>query len=337
MSDSTPTKNKTIGIIVAAVLAVIVVAGGFTLMGGKDKDATQTAASETSTTVAATQEAEDPNDPVVARVDGEPIKQSDVARFMASQSFGPGQDMDKIFPLALEQVIRGQVVINEAKSADLENDPEVQAQMEAAKRHIINTVFLQREVDTQITEAKLKKAYNEYVDKLPDVEERHARHILLKTEDEAKAAIKKIQDGAKFEDVAKAMSVGPTGPVGGDLGWFTKDRMVPEFAEAAFAMKKGEVSKEPVKSQFGYHVIKVEDVRDKPPFEDLKPQLTVQLRQEILNGLIDKWQKDAEIVRLTGEDEEIAPAAGEEEAAPATEEAPAAAEETPAESGEAAE
>lgn len=308
-------EKKNTGIIVSAIVAAIIVLGGGAYFLKGDKVDTKTASMETSTgeTDTAAAESDDPNDTTLARVDGKAIKESDVQRFLASQNFNPRQDLSKIYPLALEQVIRGQVVINKAQKAGLENDPEVQEQMKNAKRTIINTLFLERTVDSQITEAKMKKAYNDYVEKLPEVEERHAKHILVESEDVAKEAIKKIEGGAKFEEVAMEYSVGPTGPNGGDLGWFTKDRMVPEFGNAAFSMKKGEVSKEPVKSEFGYHVIKVEDIRTKPPFEDLKPQLTVQLRQEILNGLIDEWQKEAEIVRLTEEtDEGIQPAAGED-------------------------
>ena len=122
------------------------------------------------------------------------------------------------------------------------------------------------------TEEAERKAYDEAAKAEPPQEEIHARHILLPTEDEAKKALARVKGGEDFAKVANEVSK-DTGGDGGDLGWFTKDRMVPEFSEAAFKLKKGEIS-DPVKTQFGWHVIQVEDTRTKtfPPFEQLKDQ-----------------------------------------------------------------
>src|SRR5690606_21794865 len=110
---------------------------------------------------------------------------------------------------------------------------------------------------------------------LPTQEEVNARHILVKTEDEAKAIISELDAGKDFAELAKAKSEDSNKSDGGDLGWFTKGRMVPEFEEAAFALEKGAYTKAPVKSQFGYHVIKLEDRRDvqPPAFEQVEPQI----------------------------------------------------------------
>ncbi|MEM6780422.1 MAG: peptidylprolyl isomerase [Pseudomonadota bacterium] len=330
MSEQSASKGKTIGILVAAIVAVAAVAGiGYSQFSGSSdtpaasgsgdiqatiQDGTQTASASGTEELAE-------GDQIVATVDGESIKTSDVLRFMQSQNINMAQqNFEDVYPLALEQVIRGQIVINQSRGANLENDPEILKQLEGAKKHIINTVFLQREVDTQITADVLQKAYNDHISKIPDVEERRARHILLDSEDKAKEVITKLNDGADFAQTAKENSVGPTGPNGGDLGYFTKDQMVPSFAEAAFSMSSGDVSSEPVKSEFGYHVIKIEDARTKPKpsFEEMENFLMVQMRQDILNDLIDGWQKDAKIEKFELETSQPEPAAGEE--VPAAEE-----------------
>lgn len=141
-------------------------------------------------------------------------------------------------------------------------------------RELHNAYFKKHVVDT-ITDADIKTRYDAEVAKLPPVEEVRARHILVKTEDEAKAVIKELGEGKDFAELAKAKSTDPNKSDGGDLGYFKKGMMVPEFETAAFAMNKGDVSKEPVKTQFGFHVIKVEDKRKAPPpeFEQVKDQV----------------------------------------------------------------
>ena len=126
---------------------------------------------------------------------------------------------------------------------------------------------------------------------------RYARHILVKTEDEAKAIIKELDDGADFEATAKEKSTGPSGPNGGDLGFFGKGQMVPEFETAAFALDKGSFTKEPVQTQFGWHVIKVEDKRpqEKPKFEDVAAQLRQQLIRERYETVMAELKADTPV------------------------------------------
>jgi peptidyl-prolyl cis-trans isomerase C len=139
------------------------------------------------------------------------------------------------------------------------------------------------------------KAYDEAAKAEPPQEEIHARHILVPTEDEAKAALARIKGGEDFAKVATELSKDPSGD-GGDLGWFTKDRMVPEFSEAAFKLKKGEVS-DPVKTQFGWHVIKVEDTRTKsfPPFEQVKDQAARYVSQKAESETVAQLHSAAKI------------------------------------------
>ena len=311
MSPQSGSQSNILPIAIMAVLiGTALGGGGVYLFGPKESTAQKDqilANVESAQLQASSLEMKTPDSPVLARVDGNPVTENDIARFLEGQ--GVTQDNPayaEMKPLALEQVIRGQIVINEAQKAGLETDSEVLEQLDAAKKHIINTTFLQRTVDGQITDQRINEEYEAYTSNMPLVEERRARHILVEDEKTAKDIIKKI--GTKpFEELAAEFSIGPTKTNGGDLGYFTEDQMVPAFAEAAYAMDKGATSQFPVKTQFGYHVIKVEDIRQKPAptFEELEPTLRIQLRQEILNDLINGWEQQAEIERT-----QPSPAAG---------------------------
>ena len=156
------------------------------------------------------------------------------------------------------------------------------------------------------TDEAVHKAYDEAAKAEPPQEEIHARHILVPTEDEAKAALARIKGGEDFAKVATELSKDPSGD-GGDLGWFTKDRMVPEFSEAAFKLKKGEVS-DPVKTQFGWHIIKVEDVRTKsfPPFEQVKDQAARYVAQKAESETIAQLHGAAKIQLFDADGKPIA-------------------------------
>jgi peptidyl-prolyl cis-trans isomerase C len=163
------------------------------------------------------------------------------------------------------------------------------------------------------TDENERKAYDEAAKGQPPVPEIHARHILLPTEEEAKAALARVKAGEDFAKVATELSKDPGGE-GGDLGWFTRDRMVPEFADAAFKMEPGQVS-DPVKSQFGWHIIKVEEKRMKtfPPFEQVKDQAARYVVQKAQADLIASLHQSVKIERT----EPPKPAADAAPAAPA--------------------
>lgn len=239
--------------------------------------------------------------PTVAEVNGDQIKRSDVLNFIGNLPEQVRQmPIENLFPLALEQVINNKIVGVKADSAKLEADPEVKKLMDQAKGQIVRNVYVERQVKENLSEKKLLKAYEEMLTKVGDVQETHARHILVDSETKAREVIKKLDDGAKFEDLAKEYSSGPSKENGGDLGYFAKTEMVPEFADAAFAIDAGKYSKDPVKTQFGWHVIKVEDRRKRaePKFEEVKPQLEQQMRQQVLAELLQKWQKEAKIKKF---------------------------------------
>ena len=143
------------------------------------------------------------------------------------------------------------------------------------------------------------KVYDEAVKQMTNEEEVHARHILVPTEEEAKAILAELKNGADFATLAKEKSKDPGAAEGGDLGYFTKDQMVPEFAEVAFKLDKGQIS-DPVKTQFGWHIIKVEDKRIKPTptFEQVKPQIDNYIAHRAQAELVDNLRKPANVERL---------------------------------------
>lgn len=242
-------------------------------------------------------------DPVVAKIGGEDVKRSDVFNYIGTLPEQIRQmPLETLFPLALDQVVNNKIIGMKAQQAKLEADPEVTKLTEQAQGQIVRNVYIERELNKAISQKELVKAYQKMLENMGKIEEVHARHILVPMPDEQKAKdiIKKLDEGAKFEDLAKESSDGPTAANGGDLGYFAKNEMVPEFAEAAFALAPGTYTKTPVKTQFGWHVIKVEEKRERPEpqFELVKPQLEAQIRRDELTRLLEKWQKEAKIQKF---------------------------------------
>lgn len=274
-----------------------------------------------------------PGNPVVAKVDGNDITRVDVFRFIKMMPANIQQlPPQAVYPLALEQVINTRLVQNKAEDANLASDPEVQQQLSMAEQQIIRSIYIQRELDKQISESDIKAKYDEAVGKTPATEEIKAAHILVDSEAKAKDIIAKLEDGGDFGKLASENSADPGNKdKGGDLGWFAKGDMVPEFSDAAFKLGKGEVSKTPVKTQFGWHVIKVEEKREreKPSLEAVKPQIMAELRREKLESMLNSWREAAKIEKfdINGAPEkqaDVAPSAGEQ--TPAATPAPSSAE-----------
>ncbi len=152
-----------------------------------------------------------------------------------------------------------------------------------------------------MSEPKLKERYTKFLADNPGQEEVSARHILLQTEEEAKAVVAELKKGADFADLARKKSIDPSAKTGGgDLGYFTKDQMVPEFSEAAFKLAKGQTTEQPVKSSFGWHVIRVEDKRRSPPpsFEEAREQLTSELSQQVISEVVKQLRDGAKLERF---------------------------------------
>ena len=220
--------------------------------------------------------AADAKDPVIAKVDGVEVTQSDLS--LALDNLDPQlaqlpDDQKRI--AALSTVIDAKLIAEKAKAEKIDETDEFKNRLEFIVDRELHNAYFKKHVVDSITDADIKARYDSEVAKLPPVEEVKARHILVKTEEEAKTVIKELAEGKDFAELAKAKSTDPNKSDGGDLGYFKKGMMVPEFEAAAFAMNKGDVSKEPVKTQFGFHVIKVEDKRIAPPpaFDQVKDQV----------------------------------------------------------------
>ncbi|MDH3659031.1 MAG: peptidylprolyl isomerase [Alphaproteobacteria bacterium] len=252
-----------------------------------------------SATLAQDQAADD--NPVVAIVNGTEIHRADVETIAHSLPEQMRQmPMAQIYPMLLDRVIDFKLLSVEAENQNLGDDPDLQPALAEARANVLRDAMLRRKVEEGSTEDALMARYEEL--KKGDgfaYEEVHARHILLASEDDAKAVISELEGGADFEALAKDKSTGPSGPQGGDLGYFKKGQMVAEFGDAAFAMEIGSTSAEPVKTQFGFHVIKVEDKRKvEPSFEETEPQLRQEVAREIVTALVETLRGGAEIERF---------------------------------------
>jgi len=243
-----------------------------------------------------------PADPIVAIVNGAEIRRGELE---ATQRRLPEQyrqlPLQVIYEPLLDQVINGRLLVAEAKKRQLESQPEVQAEIAAARDEVLRDNLVEQAVETGATPDKLQAAY-EALKTQPGFaqEEVHARHVLVASEGEAREILAQIGGGADFGELAKTRSTDPSAKTnGGDLGYFGRDAMVPEFADAAFTIQPGTVGKDPVQSQFGWHVIKVEDRRQTvPTLEEKEPELREQVAREIVNSLVTQVRGGAQVQRF---------------------------------------
>ncbi len=240
-------------------------------------------------------------DPVVATVDGDDIRLSEV---IDTRSQLPLQyqsmPIEVMFPGLVERLIDMRLVAREARANGLADDPDVRRELAQIENQIISRVFLTRRIDAMITEDVVQSRYDEHIAALPPDEEVSARHILLETEEDALAVIVRLQDGADFVELAAEESIGPSADRGGDIGYFGRDNVVPEFADAAFALEPGQISETPVESEFGWHVIKVDDRRAiaPPTLEEMREQLITEISQQLIAELIDGLRDAATVERF---------------------------------------
>jgi len=236
---------------------------------------------------------------VLAKVDGMEITDDDVK--VALEDLGPTLPQQIQGPqreaYVLDYLIDLKLVSRKADADKMGVGPDVVRRMAYYHDKVLMEELLGKTAKEAATDAAMKKVYDDAAKAQKPEPEVKASHILVPTEEEAKAALKRVKGGEDFAKVADEVSKDP-GSKGGDLGWFTKDRMVPEFADAAFKLQKGQIS-DPVKSQFGWHIIKVEDTRTKefPPFEQVKDQVSNYVAQKSQTDLILKLREAAKIER----------------------------------------
>ncbi len=252
------------------------------------------------------------DDYVVMKVNNQDVTEAQVQHLWEGL-FPAGQApaFDSVKPEMRDKVLRGmmaeKLLYGEAVKAGIDKSDKVAAQLEDIKKKLIVRTLLDSKTTDTITDDDLKKEYDAMVDSAKDEKEVRARHILLPSEAEAKDAKKKIDGGKSFEDVAREYSKDSgSAKQGGDLGYFTKDKMVKEFADAAFSLKKGEVSA-PVKSPFGWHIIKVEDSRKvtPPAFAEVKEDLRGKLQEKKLNDFVASLVKSADVKVFDAKGKEV--------------------------------
>jgi len=252
---------------------------------------------------ASAQEAQpDPGrDPVVATVAGDEIHLSEV---IDSKSQLPQQyqsmPIEAMFPALIERLIDMRLVAREARANGLADDPDVRRELARIENQILSQVFLTRRIDAMITEQAVQSRYDEHIAALPPDQEVSARHILLVTEEDALAVIASLQGGADFIELAAEKSIGPSADRGGDIGYFGRGDVVPEFADAAFAIEPGQISETPVQSEFGWHVIKVDDRRAiaPPSLEEMREQFVSEISRQLIAELIGELRDAATIERF---------------------------------------
>ena len=247
---------------------------------------------------AAIQAQEPGKNPVVALVDGAEIRLSD-GEAVRGQLPPQAQNypMETLFNFIIGNMVNTRLVAAEARRTGLNDNAAVKRRLASIEAQVLEQEFMNRKLEGAVTDAALQARYQEFLKENAPGEEVHARHILVKTEAAAKAIIKQLQGGADFEKLAKEKSTGPSGKNGGDLGYFTFERMVPPFSKAAFQLKPGSITQAPVKTRFGWHIIKSEDKRaTKPPsFAATKTQMAEEVRKNFSDEIIEGLKKNAKI------------------------------------------
>lgn len=239
-----------------------------------------------------------PKDMVVATVDGKPIMESSLRAFYENLPPQYRQiPFEQLRQQLVERMIDQAVVSSAARREGYHKRTEVKQRIATVTQSILNDVYITDKIKARVTDAKVREQYHKSIALQPKTEEVRARHILVKTREEAIAIIAEIQGGADFATVAKSKSTGPSGRNGGDLGYFGFKQMVPPFAKAAFALKPGEITTEPVQTQFGWHVIKVEDrrVAGGEDFEQASQRIRQELTEQAYKDTLAELRSRAKI------------------------------------------
>ena len=239
-------------------------------------------------------------DKVLAKVNGAEIRQSDVA--LAEEELGPS--LAQMDPATKDEnvlafLIDMKIVAKAAEDKKVQDSEEFKKRLAFARNRLLMDSLLASEGKAASSDDAMKKVYEEASKQISGEQEVHARHILVETEDEAKAIAEELKKGADFAELAKKKSKDPGSADGGDLGFFTKEQMVPEFSTVAFALEPGKIS-DPVKSQFGWHIIKVEEKRSRkaPDFEQVKAQIEQYVTRKAQADYVAKLRTEAKVERL---------------------------------------
>jgi peptidyl-prolyl cis-trans isomerase C len=249
-------------------------------------------------------------DPVVARVNGADILRSQV---VAVQQMLPAQYRDlpfkDLFPVLVRQLVDTKLLADAAREAKLDQDDGVKRRLAMANDRVLEQVYVDDQLKRRVTDDTLKARFAEMSKDFKPTPQVRARHILLATERDARAVIADLEKGGDFAKIAQERSRDGAAAKGGDLGYFGQGDMVPAFAEAAFKLKPGEYSKAPVQTQFGWHVIRVEDRRtfSGPSFEEAREELFNTVSQETVDKVLDSLREKAAIETFGPDGPDAAP------------------------------
>ena len=237
------------------------------------------------------------NNGIAAVVNGEQITVAEVKEaYEGTPQIKTQVSFEEFYNRALEVMINSKLALQAATAANVQASAEYQKELAVMQDDLARKVYIDQQLTKKVTDEEVKKVYDEYVANFKSEKEVKAKHILVDTEDLAKEIIEKLnKKSAKFDDLAKQYSKDQA-----DLGYFTAEAMVPEFSEAAFAMKKGTFSQKPVKTEFGYHVILVEDIRDSKPlaFEAVAEQIKGNLSQQAVGQIVAELHQNAQIEKF---------------------------------------
>ncbi|MBY0293241.1 MAG: peptidyl-prolyl cis-trans isomerase [Alphaproteobacteria bacterium] len=271
-------------------------------------------------------------DHVVAEVDGQKFTYSQIMEAKASlpKQYQSAPD-DKILPVLANQAVDTYLINKAAQAAGEAQKPEVEKAIAKAKESIIAQGYLLDKVKPLITDAALKAKYDEVIKNFPQEKEVHLSHILVNDQATAVAVIKALKSGSDFKTLAKTKSTDETAKAGGELGFFRRSELPKELGDAAFALTPGSYSQEPVKTDFGWHVLKVEGFRDaKPPkFDEVKNELKGLMTQEAIVNLVKDLRKNAKITFFDKDGKPLPLEAATKPEAPASEAATAPSEVAP--------
>jgi len=270
--------------------------------------------------------AQDEEDPLAARVEDREIHRSDVLETARELPPAYMEQIETIYPFLRDRLVDFELVAIDGRKGGLADDEEVQAMVREFEDEAIRRVYLRHLIEEHITDEVLQERYAAFVAAQPPVEEVRARHILVETREEADAIIEELDDGADFSELAKERSLDRASAeaYGGDLGYFIHDEMVTPFADAAFALQAGEYTREPIQTEYGWHVVMVDDHRIKAPptFDEMHDELEGQVAEMVIQERLDELRADAaiEVFDYYGDPDEPdgdgddVPAAGEDPA-----------------------
>jgi peptidyl-prolyl cis-trans isomerase C len=233
----------------------------------------------------------------LAVVNGKPVPSSRADAMIKQLSAQGQQDSPQLRSMVKEELINREILIQEADKLGLGNNPDVKSQLDIARQSIVIRALVADYLKKHpVTDAEVKAEYDKFKAQAGDKEYR-ARHILVEKEEDAKNIIAKLKGGAKFEELAKQSKDPGSAANGGDLDWASPASYVKPFSDAMVGLQKGQVTETPIKTQFGYHVIKLEDVRAAkvPAMEEVKPQIAESLQQKKLQAYQEDLRKKAKI------------------------------------------